>query len=87
MDKNDNELLYNITSNKILLFIIPNLICFYRLFYYYNTNFKLITSVLFYEVLIGCLIFLFINFILYFLLYKFLKNEQKVFFIMWSFWC
>lgn len=78
----NNSLLNKISNNKILLFLIPNLISFYSLFYFYNQNIKLIVAVLFYEVLIGCIIYLFINTILYFLLNKILKDKQKVFCIM-----
>lgn len=78
----NNNLLEKFANNKILLFLIPNFICFYQLLYYYNQNFYNVGSVLFYEVIIGCLIYFFINVVIYFLFSKILKDKQKVFCVM-----
>lgn len=80
--KNNNEFLTKMANNKLLLFLVPNLICWYQLLYYYNTNIEWIIPVLFAEVIVGCIMYLFINTIIYLILNKILKNAQKVFCIM-----
>lgn len=80
--KIENDYLSKIVNNKVLLFLIPNLICWYQLLYYYNQNFDIIITVLFYEIILGCLIFFCINSILYLLLKKFLVDEKKLFCIL-----
>ena len=81
-NNNSKDFLNIFANNKVLLFLIPNLICFYSLFYFYNQNFRLVLAVLFSEVLIGCFIYLVINTVIYYLLNKILKNKQKVFLVM-----
>lgn len=78
----DSNLKNNFLKNKVLLFLIPNFICFYQLFYYYNQNFYNTGSVLFYEVIIGCVIYLIINTAIYIFLKHALKDKEKIFCIM-----
>ena len=82
MKTNNNLLLSKFANNKVLLFLVPNLLCFYRLFYYYNQNLEPIGTVLYYEILFVCAIFFLFNCGIYFFLKKVLKNPQKTFCIM-----
>ncbi len=75
-----DELLKKISNNKILLFIIPNLIYIYRFLLYYIGNRDI--EVLYYEVVILSGIFLLLNFIIYKVIYRLLGDYQKSFFIM-----
>lgn len=80
----NSDLLFKFSHNKIILFLIPNLIYVYKLFYYYNSNFNIehILEVSFREVIFLSLIFFFITLFVQFLLMKLLRDEQKVFCIM-----
>lgn len=76
--KND-ELLYKITNNKLLLFIVPHLIYISVLLHYYNVNLSEGLELFFYEVWVLFLIFFIVTTLIYFLLRKMLNNYQKIF--------
>lgn len=82
--KDNNELLSKVSHNKILLFIVPNLIYIYKLCYYYNSNFDIdhILEVSFREVIFVSLIFFLITWFVYFMLKKIFRDNQKIFCIM-----
>lgn len=78
----DNELVKKIANNRLILFIIPNLIYVYVLINSYNVNFLEYGEVFFSEVIILSLVFLLITSIIYIFLYKVLKDKHKVFCIL-----
>lgn len=78
----NKDLLFKVSHNKILLFILPNLIYASKLLYYYNSNFADMLEVLFSEVIVLFLIFFVLTTLLYFFLKKAVKNVQKIFCIM-----
>lgn len=81
--KND-DLLFKLSHNKCLLFIVPNLIYVSMLLYYYNSNssYDNMLEVSFREVILLLVIFFVITCFIYFLLSKVFKNKQKVFCVM-----
>ena len=80
----NNDLLYKLSHNNKLLFIVPNLIYASMLLYYYNSNssYDNMMEVSFREVILLLVIFFVITCFVYFLLSKVFKNMQKVFCIM-----
>ena len=76
----NNDLLFKISHNRKLLFIVPNLVYGYRLFYYYNSNMDVdhILEVSFREILFLFLIFFLINSLVFLFVNRALKNKQKV---------
>ena len=80
----NNDLLFKISHNRKLLFIVPNLVYGYRLFYYYNSNMDVdhILEVSFIYVLGLLLIFFLINSLVFLFVNKALKDKQKVFSVM-----
>lgn len=77
----DNKTIEKLIHNPKFLFIIPNLICGYKLFYHYNSNFGN-REVLFYEVILLFILFIGINAVIYLFLNKALKDKHKVFIIL-----
>ena len=75
------ELLYNVTSNKYFCFVVSNFSYLSFLCFYYNYNFYNL-EILFWEIILISLIFFVINTLLYFFLYKLLKDYQKVFLVL-----
>ena len=75
------ELLYKMTSNKYFCFVVSNFSYLAFLFFYYNYNFYNL-EILFWEIILISLTFFIINSLLYFLLYKLLKDYQKVFIVL-----
>lgn len=78
----DSPFIQKLIHNKLFLFIVPNLIYFSQLFFYYNVNGENFTEVLFYEVFIMGGVFFLINCLIYLFLRRVLKNEHKIFLIM-----
>ena len=81
---NQKELLKKITHNKVLLFIVPNLIYMIRFLYTYNCNFNLdhMNESLFSEVILASVIFFIITLIFYLIIKIFIKDRQKIFCIL-----
>ena len=78
----ENKFVEKLINNKLFLFIVPNLIYLTQLCNFFNTNFKSLTEVLFYEIFIVGGFLLIINFLIYLFLNKVLKDHHKVFCIL-----
>jgi len=78
----ENSFINKLIHNKVFLFIVPNLIYLTHLFTFFNTNFKSLTEVLYYEPFIVGSVLCFFNFLIYLFLNKILKDPHKVFCIL-----
>lgn len=77
-----DDLIIKLSNNKVLLYLVPNLVYLCVLLNYYNVNFLGFLEVTFLEIIFdSCLFFMLTN-VLYLILLKVIKKRQKVFLIM-----
>ena len=74
-----NDILKKLTTNNIILYFFSNLNYISLLLWYYNSNTKYIFEMFITDVLIITFLILIINSIIYYLIYKYIKDSQKVF--------
>ncbi len=80
-----NDILKKLTTNNIILYFFSNLNYISLLLWYYNSNTKYIFEMFITDVLIITFLILIINSIIYYLIYKYIKDSQKVFYILFFF--